>query len=272
MQTLAEEVEDQAQPRRCAKRRSLHRSRGHPEFELRRTGAFRTDVATALGRIFIEEVAAHQKHRAGTSGVEHGAVNFLQRFGGSLNLNLHFHAMVLDGVFTRDEDDTARFDDAGAPTQEALQRIVPPRAGPVRAVASQEWPHGRAPDPGALERASRGGSDRRLRERGARRRYAGEARRRGRQSYGGPRSSPLRAEAPGAHLRRRSTGSIYKPRCASRPWMMRRSARRHVHRFVDPDGRLDYSRSIRLMQSLSPALRFGSVATPGRSIPRATIA
>jgi hypothetical protein len=93
-------------------------------FELRRTAAFGADVATALGRIFIDEVAAHQKHRAGISGAEHGAVNFLQRFGGSLNLNLHFHAMVLDGVFTRDEDGTARFDETGAPTQEALQRIV----------------------------------------------------------------------------------------------------------------------------------------------------
>jgi hypothetical protein len=70
-------------------------------FELRRTAAFRADVATALGRIFIEEVAANQKDGAGISGTEHGAVNFLQRFGGSLNLNLHFHAMVLDGVFTR---------------------------------------------------------------------------------------------------------------------------------------------------------------------------
>ena len=32
--------------------------------------------------------------------------------------------MVLDGVFTRDEDGTARFHDTGAPTQEALERIV----------------------------------------------------------------------------------------------------------------------------------------------------
>jgi len=43
----------------------------------------------------------------------------------------------------------------------------------------------------------RRGRDRRLRKRGARRMHAGEARRRGRQSYGGRRSSPLRAEAPG---------------------------------------------------------------------------
>jgi hypothetical protein len=93
-------------------------------FELRRAAAFRADVATALGRIFIEEVAADQKRRAGLAGAEHGAVNFLQRFGGSLNLNLHFHAIVLDGVFLRAEDATARFHDTGTPPQDSLDRIV----------------------------------------------------------------------------------------------------------------------------------------------------
>ena len=29
-----------------------------------------------------------------------GAIVFAQRFGGALNLNLHFHALVIDGVFT----------------------------------------------------------------------------------------------------------------------------------------------------------------------------
>ena len=30
-----------------------------------------------------------------------GAVVFAQRFGSALNLNLHFHALVLDGVYSR---------------------------------------------------------------------------------------------------------------------------------------------------------------------------
>ena len=50
-------------------------------FDLRRAAAFRADVVTALGRIFIEEIGANQKYHASISGAEHGAVNFLQRFG-----------------------------------------------------------------------------------------------------------------------------------------------------------------------------------------------
>ena len=35
-----------------------------------------------------------------TSGAKTGSVSFIQRFGGSLNLNIHFHMMYLDGVWT----------------------------------------------------------------------------------------------------------------------------------------------------------------------------
>ena len=37
-----------------------------------------------------------------------GAVAIVQRFGGALNLNVRFHARVLDGVFAR-HGDTVRF-------------------------------------------------------------------------------------------------------------------------------------------------------------------
>ncbi len=32
-----------------------------------------------------------------------GAVTFIQRFGGSLNLNIHFHTLFLDGVYFKNE-------------------------------------------------------------------------------------------------------------------------------------------------------------------------
>jgi len=35
-------------------------------------------------------------------------VTSVQRFGGSLNLHVHFHTLVLDGVFVRAADDTLR--------------------------------------------------------------------------------------------------------------------------------------------------------------------
>src|SRR5215468_9256829 len=78
-------------------------------FELRRLAAFRADVARALGRIFIEAVALEQRREAGLPGSQHLAANHLQRFGGSLNLNLHYHAIVADGVFTRDAAGSVRF-------------------------------------------------------------------------------------------------------------------------------------------------------------------
>ncbi|WP_157906739.1 transposase [Sorangium cellulosum] len=70
-------------------------------FEIRRLAAFRAKVATAMGRIFIEEIARIQEQAVATSGAQHGAVNFLRRFGGSLNWGLHHHAVVSDGVFSK---------------------------------------------------------------------------------------------------------------------------------------------------------------------------
>jgi hypothetical protein len=42
---------------------------------------------------------------------DQGAVSFLQRLGSALNLNLHFHTLVLDGTYTgiRDPDPPTRF-------------------------------------------------------------------------------------------------------------------------------------------------------------------
>ena len=58
-----------------------------------------------------------------------GAVIVVQRFGGALNLNVHLHALVLDGVFARTGDGRLRFHRAAAPTTadiaDVLAAIVP---------------------------------------------------------------------------------------------------------------------------------------------------
>jgi hypothetical protein len=46
-----------------------------------------------------------------------GAVTFVQRFGGSLNLNVHFHVVLLDGTFTRDAGARVHFHEAEAPIE-----------------------------------------------------------------------------------------------------------------------------------------------------------
>lgn len=81
-------------------------------FELRRLAAFKPAVLTALSRIFVDSVFGSYRsraRRAGTGRLQCGALTFVQQFGGSLNLNLHFHSVFLDGVFTRDDQRRAFF-------------------------------------------------------------------------------------------------------------------------------------------------------------------
>ena len=93
-------------------------------FELRQLAAFCADVARALGRIFIEAVALEQKHVAAIAGSQHAAIHPIQRFGGSLNLNLPFHAILADGVFAPDDPGAIRFHSLAPPTQDLLDRVV----------------------------------------------------------------------------------------------------------------------------------------------------
>jgi hypothetical protein len=96
-------------------------------YELRSLAALKSGVLTAVARIFVEAVFAAYRSRAksgGLSGAECGAVTFVQRFGGSLNLNVHLHVAVLDGVFTRDEQGRVVFQAAPAPSTSELEGIV----------------------------------------------------------------------------------------------------------------------------------------------------
>ncbi len=85
------------------------------------------DVLSALGRVFIEAVFARYRSWAKKEGLGEaptGAVTHVQRFGSSVNLNVHFHSMLLDGVFTRDEQGSLRFHPAPSPTREELDGVV----------------------------------------------------------------------------------------------------------------------------------------------------
>ena len=96
-------------------------------FELRAIAAFRADVLTALSRIFVESVFMRYRadaRRLGLAPAECGAVTFVQRFGSSLNLHVHFHVVVLDGVFTRDSHDDLHFHPAEPPDREELITIA----------------------------------------------------------------------------------------------------------------------------------------------------
>ncbi len=96
-------------------------------WELRALAAFKADVLSALARIFVESIFARHQGWAKGQGLGQtptGAVTHVQRFGSSINLNVHFHVMVLDGVFTRDERGRLVFHRAPPPTRAELDLVV----------------------------------------------------------------------------------------------------------------------------------------------------
>jgi hypothetical protein len=79
-------------------------------------------------RIFVRTVLAWLAARAARAGVARGrsgAVVVAQRFGSALNLNLHFHAVVLDGVYASPDPLTRpRFHPAASPTDRDVEELT----------------------------------------------------------------------------------------------------------------------------------------------------
>jgi hypothetical protein len=53
-----------------------------------------------------------------------GAVCFVQRFDSALRLHVHFHVLLLDGVFVRGPDGRLQFAEIDPPTHADLQALV----------------------------------------------------------------------------------------------------------------------------------------------------
>lgn len=58
-------------------------------------------MGKVLGIVY-RAISTHLAHKAGFTQpmAQTGAVTLIQRFGGALNLNIHFHILFLDGVYT----------------------------------------------------------------------------------------------------------------------------------------------------------------------------
>jgi hypothetical protein len=79
--------------------------------------------------IALRAIFAHQRlraRRAGALAPRTGAVTFVQRFGGALNLNVHFHCAIPDGVFVR-ENGSVRYVELAPPSEANLIGSTPPR-------------------------------------------------------------------------------------------------------------------------------------------------
>jgi len=93
-------------------------------FDLRALAAKRPDVVSAIDRILFGEVERYMRNAAGPRTGRARAVTFVQRFGGSLNLHVHFHVLFLEGLFTRDGDAPPVFHPALSPTRTELLAVL----------------------------------------------------------------------------------------------------------------------------------------------------
>jgi hypothetical protein len=84
-------------------------------YRMRYQLAWNHDVCRGVVAVFVRAVFRCLRARALDEGVPDGrggAVAVIQRFGGALNLNVHVHALVLDGVFATDRAGALSFHNA----------------------------------------------------------------------------------------------------------------------------------------------------------------
>ena len=84
-------------------------------------------VSDVLG-LFTKTVFASLIRRASEFGAirnaQCGAVTFIQRFGSALNLNLHLHMVVIDGVYAADDDGNPQFQALLAPGDQEIAQLT----------------------------------------------------------------------------------------------------------------------------------------------------
>ena len=97
-------------------------------FALRYRLAYDARLVRDVLHIFVAAVFGSLRRRARVhSGVRQAqcvAVTFVQRFGGALNLNVHFHTLVLDGVYAAGEGRGIRFHPLPPPDDAAVARVT----------------------------------------------------------------------------------------------------------------------------------------------------
>ena len=77
-------------------------------------------LCTAVLGLFVRAVFAYQRRRGRELGIEgqNAAVSFVQRFGSALQLNVHFHVLVPEGLFAAPSP--------GAPPRATFLALPPP--------------------------------------------------------------------------------------------------------------------------------------------------
>jgi hypothetical protein len=95
-------------------------------FQLRFLFASRTELMGRVLGIVYRVLSAQLIQKAGFTRktAQTGAVTLIQRFGSALNLNVHFHMLFLDGVYTTTHWGKSRFHRTNAPDQKELTELA----------------------------------------------------------------------------------------------------------------------------------------------------
>jgi hypothetical protein len=93
-------------------------------FELHLAAARDPKLLAACDRALIDAVFRWMRDQLGLARAKGGAVTAVQRFGSSINLHVHYHVLVLDGLFVRSRGGPPVFVGAPAPTANDLARVL----------------------------------------------------------------------------------------------------------------------------------------------------
>ena len=97
-------------------------------YTLRFKMAYDSRLVADVHRIFVDAVFASLLRRSGSVGSSKkpkcGAVTFIQRFGDALNLNVHFHLLAIDGVYSADDNGDVRFYPVAPPSDREVARVA----------------------------------------------------------------------------------------------------------------------------------------------------
>jgi hypothetical protein len=90
--------------------------------------AYSPDATSMVLGAFISAINSDLRRRARKrklrGRLQTGSLTVVQRFGSSLNLNVHFHAIVMDGVYAEQPDGTMLFHPLPAPSDENIARLA----------------------------------------------------------------------------------------------------------------------------------------------------
>ncbi|MGB8294628.1 MAG: transposase zinc-binding domain-containing protein, partial [Polyangia bacterium] len=97
-------------------------------YALRFKMAYSADATSVVLGAFISAINSDLRRRARKrklrGRMQTGSLTVVQRFGSSLNLNVHFHAIVMDGVYAEQPDGTMLFHPLPAPSDENIARMA----------------------------------------------------------------------------------------------------------------------------------------------------